>query len=374
MGNSVLSSLLLCCCSLLAFLLSATAYLPYHRDSGNSLAARMVRGRRTHTAAASCNLFQGSWVYDESYPAYDSAACPFIDPEFDCQRYGRPDKDYLKYRWNPDSCDLPRFNGVDFLTKFKGKKIMFVGDSLSENQWMSLACMLHAAVPDGNTNYAKSTPLSSITFQEYGVSIMLYHSTYLVDIVNETIGRVLKLDSIQSGSAWTAAHVLIFNTWHWWTHKGTSQPWDYIEYGGQTYKDMDRLEAFRKGLTTWAKWVDSNINPAATKVFFQGISPTHYRATEWGEASSKGCSNQTEPVIGSTYPAGPVPAQSVVKSVLSGVSKPVSLLDITLLSQLRKDGHPSSYSGDHSGMDCSHWCLAGIPDTWNQLLYAALTL
>ncbi|URE21894.1 hypothetical protein MUK42_12192 [Musa troglodytarum] len=40
---------------------------------------------------------------------------------------------------------------------------------------------------------------------------------------------------------------------------------------------MDRLVAFNKGLTTWAKWVDANINPAATKVFFQGISPTHYK-------------------------------------------------------------------------------------------------
>ncbi|XP_042442928.1 protein trichome birefringence-like 37 [Zingiber officinale] len=203
---------------------------------------------------------------------------------------------------------------------------------------------------------------------------MLYHSTYLVDIVNETIGRVLKLESIQSGSAWIAADVLIFNTWHWWTNTGASQPWDYIEYGGQTYKDMDRLEAFSKGMTTWAKWVDSNVNTTTTKVFFQGISPTHYMAKEWGEATTNGCANQTDPVSGSTYPAGPVPAQSVVKSVLSGVSKPVFLLDVTLLSQLRKDGHPSAYSGVYSRMDCSHWCLAGVPDTWNQLLYAALTL
>lgn len=51
----------------------------------------------------------------------------------------------------------------------------------------------------------------------------------------------------------------------------------------------------------------------------------------------------------------------------------VYLLDITLLSQLRKDAHPSAYGGlDHTGNDCSHWCLPGVPDTWNELLYAAL--
>jgi hypothetical protein len=32
---------------------------------------------------ASCNMFQGSWVYDETLPMYDTAGCPFVEPEFD---------------------------------------------------------------------------------------------------------------------------------------------------------------------------------------------------------------------------------------------------------------------------------------------------
>ncbi|URE16306.1 hypothetical protein MUK42_36612 [Musa troglodytarum] len=228
----------------------------HHLSNGTSL------GRRAGASGISCNMFRGSWVYDESDPLYDSSTCPFLDPEFDCQRYGRPDKSYLKYRWKPDACELPRFNGLDLLRRWKGKKIMFVGDSISVNQWQSLVCMLHAA--------------------DYGVSVIRYQSTYLVDIVEERIGRVLRLDSIQSGAAWLGVDVLVFNTWHWWTHKGRSQPWDYVRDGDQVHKDMDRLVAFNKGLTTWAKWVDANINPAATKVFFQGISPTHYKGAEWG--------------------------------------------------------------------------------------------
>jgi GDSL/SGNH-like Acyl-Esterase family found in Pmr5 and Cas1p len=97
-----------------------------------------------------------------------------------------------------------------------------------------------------------------------------------------------------------------------------------------------------------------------------------YIRPEWDESGSKNCYKQIQPIVGSTYAAGPLPAQSIVKNVLTSMSKPVYLLDITLLSQLRKDGHPSTYSGDHAGMDCSHWCLAGVPDTWNQILYAAL--
>ncbi|KAM0902155.1 hypothetical protein ACQ4PT_019484 [Festuca glaucescens] len=26
--------------------------------------------------------------------------------------------------------------------------------------------------------------------------------------------------------------------------------------------------------------------------------------------------------------------------------------------------------GQRGGEDCSHWCLPGVPDTWNELLYA----
>ncbi|KAL9232150.1 hypothetical protein vseg_007289 [Gypsophila vaccaria] len=319
-----------------------------------------------------CNIFEGKWVLKlGEKPLYDFKTCPFIDPEFDCLKYGRLDTQYLKYSWLPDNCALPRFSGINFLMRYRGKKIMFVGDSLSLNQWNSLVCMIHGSTPQSRYNIIRGALLSSVNFPDYGVSVLLYHTTYLVDIVRRPIGRVLELDSIMGGQVWKNMDVLIFNTWHWWTHTGQAQPWDYVQDGTKVYKDMDRLTAFSKGLTTWAHWVDSNVDPLKTSVFFQGISPTHYDPREW-RGASKSCTGEAQPLSGSTYPAGLPPAAVIVKRTINLMKTPVYLLDITTLSQLRKDAHPETYSGVGSGIDCSHWCLPGLPDTWNELLYAAL--
>jgi hypothetical protein len=60
--------------------------------------------------AQGCDFSQGQWVVDDSYyPLYDASSdCPFIVQGFDCLRNGRTDQDYLKYRWKPSACDLPR--------------------------------------------------------------------------------------------------------------------------------------------------------------------------------------------------------------------------------------------------------------------------
>ncbi|XP_010273484.1 PREDICTED: protein trichome birefringence-like 41 [Nelumbo nucifera] len=330
-------------------------------------------GRLGRSVGHGCNYFEGSWVFDDSYPMYNSSHCPFIEHEFTCLKNGRPDHLYLNYRWKPTACDLPRFNGEDFLMRFKGKSIMFVGDSLSRNQWESLTCLLHTAVPHANYTLQRQDSLSNFTLPDYGVSVLLLRNVFLVDVVSEKIGRVLKLDSIEGGEAWLGIDMLVFNTWHWWNRRGSTQPWDFIQVGNRIYRDIDRLLAFEKALITWAGWVDDNVDPTKSLVFFQGISPSHYNGSGWNEPSVKSCHGQTQPVNGSTYPGGSPPALDVLKSVLRKMVKPVYLLDVTGLSLLRKDGHPSIYGfSGREGMDCSHWCLAGVPDTWNQLLYNAL--
>lgn len=66
-----------------------------------------------------CELFEGDWVWDESYPLYNSKDCRFLDSGFRCVENGRPDLFYTKWRWQPKSCNLPRYVIIDIPLFFK---------------------------------------------------------------------------------------------------------------------------------------------------------------------------------------------------------------------------------------------------------------
>lgn len=53
-----------------------------------------------------CDLFTGSWVYDEAYPLYTD--CSFAEQGFRCAENGRADLLYRNWRWQPRDCNMPR--------------------------------------------------------------------------------------------------------------------------------------------------------------------------------------------------------------------------------------------------------------------------
>ncbi|KAL9244563.1 hypothetical protein vseg_018331 [Gypsophila vaccaria] len=332
---------------------------------------RMRATRKRHNDKK-CDIYTGKWVYDSSYPLYDAGECPFVEKQFGCEDNGRPDKNYLKFSWKPSHCHLPRFDGVDFLKKLKGKKIMFVGDSISLNQWQSLVCLLHTASPNAVYAISRSGRTSEFKFLDYNTSLLLMRDSYLVKIVkHETLGKILDLNTVSYGKSWKRIDVLIFNTWHWWLHTGRKQLWDYIKDGGKLYEDMDRLEAYEKGLRTWARWVDRHLDTTKTKVYFQGVSPDHMSARNKRGPKAKTCVGVTQPetnLMTHTHQG-----ETVLEKVLKGMKKRVNLLKINRMSQFRRDGHPGIYGiGRHKLPDCTHWCLPGVPDSWNHLLYVSL--
>lgn len=105
MGLSGPSILLLCLILLQAMTDSLAVVVGLRRHNGN-----MQRRRPEFEGNQPvCDIFSGSWVQDDTYPLYQYSNCPIIDPEFNCQLFGRPDSNYLHYRWKPTDCELPRF-------------------------------------------------------------------------------------------------------------------------------------------------------------------------------------------------------------------------------------------------------------------------
>lgn len=101
---------------------------------------------------------------------------------------------------------------------------------------------------------------------------------------------------------------------------------------------------------------------------------------QWNSGGS--CDKETEPITNEQYLIPYPQKMSILEEVLHGMKTPVAYLNITRMTDYRKEGHPSVYRKQKLSeeerkspqlyQDCSHWCLPGVPDSWNELLYAQI--
>ncbi|KAI3805787.1 hypothetical protein L1987_21673 [Smallanthus sonchifolius] len=140
-------------------------------------------------------------------------------------------------------------------------------------------------------------------------------------------------------------------------------------------------------LRTWSNWLDTHLDPKKTRIFFISLSPDHKEGGDWGKTMGENCFNETQPIMEEGYwgKGSDIDLMRTAQSVVQGLQKKglnIKLLNITQLSQYRKDGHPSIYkrhwvpptklelANPVQYADCIHWCLPGVPDVWNEILYA----
>ncbi|XWS65796.1 hypothetical protein CRYUN_Cryun05aG0144400 [Craigia yunnanensis] len=343
-----------------------------------------------------CDIFRGRWVRDEvSRPLYEESECPYIQPQLTCQEHGRPDKEYQKWRWQPHGCDLPRFNATLTLESLRGKRVMFVGDSLNRGQYVSMICLLHRILPENAKSLETSNDQSLTVFRanDYNATIEFNWAPFLLQsnsdnaIVHRVADRMVKKGSINKhGKNWKGVDILVFNTYLWWM---TGRKMKFLKGSfDDEKKEIEELtteEAYRVAMKSMLKWVRKNMDRNKTRVFFTSMSPLHVKSNEWGGEPGGNCYNETTPIEDPNY-WGPE-SKSIMQVIGEEFSKskyPITFLNITQLSYYRKDAHTSIYKKHWSPStpeqlanpvtyaDCVHWCLPGLQNTWNELLFAKL--
>ncbi|KAG9446124.1 hypothetical protein H6P81_012252 [Aristolochia fimbriata] len=343
-----------------------------------------------------CNVFEGEWVQGDDEgggrrPLYEEKECPYLTKQVTCQRNGRSDSLYQKWRWEPHQCKLPRLDALNLLEILRNRRMMFVGDSIQRSQWESMVCLLQSVIPEGNKSIYRDPPRKIFRAEEFNSSIEFYWAPFIVQSNSDHFKkhtvrkRAVKLDAISKHSHhWEDVDVLVFESYVWWMYRPTINATMGILDEVQEY---DVTTAYRLALKTWATWLESKINPRTQKVFFVSMSPTHLWSWEWRDGTQGNCFNESYPIFQRPYwgTGSSLDIMQIVHEILGDTKINITFLNITQLSEFRKDGHTSVYterrgklltmeqrSDPNTYADCIHWCLPGVPDTWNEILYAHL--
>ncbi|KAF3615310.1 Protein trichome birefringence-like 14 [Capsicum annuum] len=309
-----------------------------------------------------------------------------------CRLTQRMDFEYEKLRWRPRDCEMEDFTGVNFLKRMENKTLAFIGDSLGRQQFQSLMCMItggedrpdvldvgreyglvkarHAVRPDG---WAYRFPSTQTT-------ILYYWSASLCNLTpinasNPVTDYAMHLDCPPAflSRFLPRFDVLVLNTGHHWSRgKLNANRWvmyvDGVPNMNMKIADIDGAKNFT--IHNIIKWVDSQLPKyPGLKAFYRSISPRHFFNGDWNTGGT--CDNTT-PLSGGKEVLQDESSDAGAAGAVKGTA--VKLLDITALSQLRDEGHISRYSikSTPGVQDCLHWCLPGVPDTWNEILFAQL--
>uniref|UniRef100_A0A0D9XVT5 Uncharacterized protein n=1 Tax=Leersia perrieri TaxID=77586 RepID=A0A0D9XVT5_9ORYZ len=234
-----------------------------------------------------CNWSLGRWVYDNaSRPLYNGLKCSFIFEEVACDKYGRNDTMYQHWRWQPHGCDLPRFNTTKFLEKLRNKRLVFVGDSVNRNQWVSMVCMVEAYIPEGRKARVFNGSLYSFKAFEYNATIDFYWSPLLLEsnsdnpIIHRVEYRIIRADRIEKhASFWRDADVIVFNSYLWWRKQKADMTmkvmYGSFEDGDAKLDEVEMADGFEIAVKKLTEWLGTNINKNKTRMFFAGSSPAH---------------------------------------------------------------------------------------------------
>ncbi|XP_015889015.2 protein trichome birefringence-like 16 isoform X1 [Ziziphus jujuba] len=372
---------------------SANLVEPVASSYTSSLVEKDDGNLTVHGEKQDCNYAKGKWVIDHKQPLYSGFGCKqHLSGMWACRLTQRTDFAYESIRWQPKDCQMEEFEGLKFLRRMQDKTLAFVGDSLGRQQFQSLMCMITSGnesfeIVNVGKEYGIAPALGDSRpsgwahrFPITNTTILYYWSASLCEIepldkTNPATDYALHLDRPATflRQFIHKFNVLVLNTGHHWNRgKFKANRWIMYVHGAPNTDKKTQMIWKAKNITVHSivSWVNSQLPKyPGLKVFYRTISPRHFVGGEWNTGGS--CDNTIPMSVGKEV-SQDESSDEAAASAVKGTG--VKLLDITALSQLRDEAHISRFSiTAKPGMqDCLHWCLPGVPDTWNEILFAQI--
>ncbi|KAH1251545.1 Protein trichome birefringence-like 24 [Glycine max] len=346
------------------------------------------------TDSEKCDYFNGDWIPNPSGPVYTNDSCDLIESHQNCLKNGRPDRDFLYWRWAPRECDLPQFDPKRFLNLMRNKAWALIGDSISRNHVQSLVCILSKVEKPALVYHDEEYKCKRWNFPSYNLSLSVIWSPFLVEAaifedINGVSSSEVELHLDRLDSKWTDQYLdfdyIIISTGKWFLKSA-------IYYENETIlgchscpkRNLTELGfnfAYRKALKFVMNFIVTSNHKGL--IFFRTFTPDHFENGEW---FSGGTCNRTAPIKEGEMEMKylnkmlrEIELEEFGKAASEASKNGVNfkLVDFASLSQLRPDGHPGPYRQFHPfekdpnakvQNDCLHWCLPGPIDSWNDII------
>ncbi|KAK1605654.1 hypothetical protein QYE76_029327 [Lolium multiflorum] len=306
---------------------------------------------------SSCNIFKGDWVPDHGAPSYTNETCPVIHGHYDCMRYGKPDLEFLRWRWQPEGC--------------------------------TRSCLLSRAerpVPWTNGGYL-------YRYERHGFTVADFWSPFLVRAAEtDPDGPArngaglwsLHLDEPDPG--W-AAHVSKFDVVVVSAGSWFYRPSVFYERGrvvgcsgclAPNVTDLTLRYSLRAAFRSALRAAVGASSGTGT-VVVRTVSPAHYENGTWND---NGDCVRTRPLRRGEWEMERLQKEmrriqveefAAAEVAARGKGVRMLLMDATEAMAMRPDAHPGKYrlwqpDKFRVSRDCVHWCLPGAMDVCNDML------
>ncbi|KAH7688950.1 PC-Esterase protein [Dioscorea alata] len=311
-----------------------------------------------------CNIYKGEWEKDEEAPYYTNKTCWSVQEHQNCMKYGRPDSEFMRWRWKPEGCDLRRFDPVNFLEMVKGKSLAFVGDSIARNHMQSLMCMLAKVAYPKDISRNKDENFKHMHYSDYNFTISIFWSPFLIKAhLEDTEGPngTGLWDLYLDEKKLIGCHFCLLNN-----VTDLTLRYSHRAAFHTAFSTLNKMENF-KG-----------------QIILRTVSPSHFENGEWNKGGD--CVRRKPYLRNEVKFEGldeefyRVQMEEFLKAKMEGKKKGIEfkLMDTSEVMLLRPDGHPSRYGHwKHENVtlynDCVHWCLPGPIDIWNDFMFHILS-